>query len=185
MCRRLQVLLAGLAVLALSPSLYAQSSAGQPATPLASCRPSHTLDELVIALDDAVSGPVDKDRSCLRQLLLSDARMIPVAVSSDGKSVPHVLAVEDWITRVKAIKDRNAFYERQVKVVQESYGHIAHLWSTYEISDTPGGKATIRGINSIQAVFTGSEWKVAEILWQQETPAEPIPPRYLSSSSVP
>jgi hypothetical protein len=71
------------------------------------------------------------------------------------------------------------FYEHQVKYSSDVYGHIAHLWSTYEIRPTQDGKAEMRGINSIQAVFNGTEWKVVEILWQAETPDESIPQKYL------
>ena len=39
--------------------------------------------------------------------------------------------------------------------------------------------AKARGINSIQAINDGAEWKVAEILWQAETPSTPIPEKYL------
>ena len=35
------------------------------------------------------------------------------------------------------------------------------------------------GINSIQAVFDGTRWKVSQIVWQPETPTEPIPGQYL------
>jgi hypothetical protein len=71
------------------------------------------------------------------------------------------------------------FYERQVKVKTETYGHLAHLWSTYETRATPDGKAEVRGINSIQAFFDGKSWKVTSILWQAETPTEPVPEKYL------
>lgn len=133
---------------------------------------------MVKALDDAVSGPADKDRTCLRQLLLPDARLIPVSKGKDGTIAPHILTVEDWITRVKA-RGHDPFFEVQVKYTPDVYGHIAHLWSTYEIRPTPDGKPEIRGINSIQAVFNGSEWKVVEVFWQAETPDEQIPQKYL------
>ena len=74
---------------------------------------------------------------------------------------------------------RKEFYEVQVKYPTDVYGHVAHLWSTYEVRPTPDGKPDVRGINSIQAFFNGSEWKVVEILWQAETPDEPIPSKYL------
>jgi hypothetical protein len=61
----------------------------------------------------------------------------------------------------------------------EVYGHIAHLWSTYEVRPNPDGKPEIRGINSIQAVFDGNNWKIMQVLWQAETPDEPIPAKYL------
>ena len=163
-------LLLGLTCILLSaPFIQAQT------TP---CPSSKTLDDLIKALDDAVSGPADKDRTCMRQLLLPDARLIPVGKSKDGTIGPHVLSVDDWITRVKA-RGSAVFYEHQVKYSSDMYGHIAHLWSTYEIRPTPDGKAEMRGINSIQAVFNGTEWKVVEILWQAETPDESIPQKYL------
>ena len=61
----------------------------------------------------------------------------------------------------------------------QSYGHIAQLWSTYEVRPTRDGKPEVRGINSIQAVYDGQNWKVLQIVWQAETPALPIPAEYL------
>lgn len=138
-----------------------------------SCPSTNTIPELIKALDDAVSGPGNKDRACLRSLLMPDARLIPMAKSADGKWSPHVLTVEDWISRV-AKRGDTAFYERQVRYSVESYGQIAQLWSTYEIRETPDGKATARGINAIQALNDGSGWKVTQIVWKTEAPDDPI-----------
>jgi hypothetical protein len=88
------------------------------------------------------------------------------------------MTVEAWIERVKK-RGSTLLYERQVKFSSETYGSIAHLWSTYEIRDTPEGAAKARGINSIQAINDGESWKVAEILWQAETPSTPVPEKYL------
>jgi hypothetical protein len=167
--RRLSLFAAALAVMSAIP-LTAQTSLSCPATT--------TLPDLIKAVDDAVSGPGNKDRTCMKQLFTPDARLIPVAKGQDGKWAPHVLTVEDWIARVAKRGDQ-VFYERQVKYSVEQYGHIAHLWSTYEVRDTPDGKATVRGINSMQAVYDGAQWKLIEILWQAETPDEPLPAKFL------
>jgi hypothetical protein len=167
--RKKSFLIAVCALLA-GPFIHAQTAA--------SCPSTKTLDDLVKALDDAVSGPTDKDRTCLRQLLIPEARLIPVSKGKDGAIAPHILTLDDWIARVKA-SGRKEFYEVQVKYPTDVYGHVAHLWSTYEVHPTPEGKPEIRGVNSIQAFFNGNEWKVVEILWQAETPDEPIPSKYL------
>ena len=143
-----------------------------------SCPSTNTIPELVKALDDAVSGPGNKDRACLRALMMPDAKLIPLAKSDEGKWTLHVLTVDDWITRV-AKRGTAEFYERQVKYSVQSYGQIAQLWSTYEIRETPDGKATTRGINAIQAINDGSGWKVAQIEWKAETPGDPIPAKDL------
>ena len=36
-----------------------------------------------------------------------------------------------------------------------------------------------RGINSIQAVYDGKQWHIQEIVWQAETPTDPVPGKYL------
>lgn len=174
--RRFALFLA-LASSLLVPALYAQSEV-KPQASLAACGPSATLDQLIRSMDEAVSGPADKDRTCLRQLLLPEARLIPVAVAADGTATPHILTVDGWIEAARK-RGHDEFYERQVKIKSETYGHIAHLWSTYEIRPTPEGKATVRGINSIQAVFDGKQWHILQVLWQAETPAVPLPEKYL------
>ena len=78
-----------------------------------------------------------------------------------------------------AKRGSTAFYERQIKVTSQSYGHFAHLWSTYEIRDTPDGKATVTGINSVQAVNDGKRWHVLSVLWEPDTTAGPVPKKYL------
>lgn len=167
--RRLSFFAVALAVMSATP-LVAQASP--------SCPSTTTLPDLIKAVDDAVSGPGNKDRTCMKQLFMPDARLIPVGKGQDGKWAPHILTLDDWITRVAQRGDK-VFYERQVKYSVDEYGHIAHLWSTYEVRDTPDGKATVRGINSMQAVYDGAQWKLIEILWQAETPDQPLPAKFL------
>jgi hypothetical protein len=158
------VFLALSALLLLTP----QAKATAPA-----CLPSATLDQLPAALDDAISGPGDKDRMCLRQLVLPDARL--VLVTGEER---RVLTLDEWINAMNK-RGGTVLFERQVKVKTETFGRIAHLWNTYEIRPTADGKATTRGINSIQAIFDGQSWRVLAVLWQAETPAVPIPEKYL------
>jgi hypothetical protein len=174
--RRLLVSLTLTAAL-IAPALSAQSAAPQPAT-AGVCPSTATLDQLVTAIDAAVSGPADKDRTCFRQLFLPDARLIPIRIAPDGVATPHILTVDGWIDAVRK-RGNQIFYERQIKVRIESWAHLAHLWSTYETRSTPDGKAIDRGINSIQAVFDGKQWQIIQILWQAEVPADPVPGKYL------
>lgn len=166
------------AFLLLAPVTYAQQDAS-PATTHGACLPSTTLDELIVALDAAVSGPADKDRTCMREIVLPNARLTPMSKAPDGGLAPHILTLDGWIEAVKK-RGHEPFFEKQVKVKQEVYGNIAHLWSTYELRlDSPDAQPEIRGINSIQAVYDGKRWRVYGILWQAETPATAIPAKYL------
>lgn len=173
--KRISALLIVAAALSCTPGYSQQglSSAGP-----AACPPTTTLDELIKAVDSAVSGPANQDRTCFRALFTADARLIPIRVSADGTATPRILTVQDWIDAV-AKRGSAVFYEHQIKVRTESWAHLAHLWSTYTTSDSPAGKPIDRGINSIQAVYDGKQWHVVEIVWQAETATEPVPEKYL------
>ena len=125
-----------------------------------------------------VSDGEHAHRTCMRELFLPGARMTPIRKEQDGSFAPRMLTVDDWI---KAVRSHGGapFYEHQVKVKSETYGHFAHLWSTYEILPTPDGKPEVIGINSIQAVFDGSRWRVLNVLWESDATAGPVPKEYL------
>jgi hypothetical protein len=179
--RRIPLSLA-LAAGLLSPILYAQTPDAKPA-PVVTCPSTATLDKLIAAIDSAVSGPGNQDRTCFRALFLPDARLVPIRIGADGTATPRILTVQDWIEAV-AKRGSAVFYERQVKVRTETWDHMAHLWSTYETRTTPDGKppegkVIDRGINSIQAIFDGKQWHIVQIIWQAQTPANPVPEKYL------
>jgi hypothetical protein len=171
--RRLSIFLV-LAALAV-PTLRAQAPALEAAV---ACPSTATLDQLISAIDAAVSGPADKDRACFRALFLPDARLIPIRVSGDGKATPMILNVDGWINLVRK-RGGMILTERQIKVSTETWAHLAHLWSTYTTSIGTDSKPADRGINSIQAIYDGKQWKIIEITWQAEKPSDPVPAKYL------
>ena len=164
-------------IIAAMPLLHAQNPEPQASAAPATCPSTATLDGLIKATDAAVSGPANKDRTCFRALFLPNARLIPIRVSADGTATPRILAVDDWINAV-AKRGSESFTEKQIKVGTETYGHMAHLWSTYETLGSDG-KMMDRGINSIQAIFDGRQWHVLQIIWQAESPTERVPEKYL------
>jgi hypothetical protein len=168
---RRSTLILALSVLASALPLAASAQEAKPTAP--ACLPAVTLDQLPKALDDAISGPGDKDRACLRQLMSADLRLVLVT----GEAY-RLLTLDDWIDAMRK-RGGTIMIERQIKVRTETYGRIAHLWNTYEIRSTPDGQPTSRGINSIQAVFDGQHWQVVEVLWQAESSTDPIPNKYL------
>ena len=144
------------------------------ATGSMSCPSTARLSALTSALDEAVSGPVGKDRACLRVLLTPEARLTVITPKPDGTTTVSPLTLDNWIAHVKAA-NVPAFYEQQVKVKTDRFGHLAHLWSTYFLRMNPDAAPTVRGINSIQAVKVGGQWKILGIVWQAETASEKLP----------
>ena len=136
---------------------------------------------MVRAVYDVISGPAGtRDWTRFRLLFADGARMIPVRVTPEG-AAPALTTVEEYITRAGASFEKNAFYESEVARLVETFGNIAHVFSTYESRRAPGEKPFARGINSIQLVKVGKSWKVMTILWDSERDGNPIPAKYLST----
>jgi hypothetical protein len=145
-------------------------------TPPSACSLPAEPAAIPAAIDAAISGPADKDRSCLKELLLPEARMVAASYGADGALTYTVLTLDDWTARVKS-RGQAMLEEKQLKYSVERFGGIVHLWSTYALRSD--GKQVARGINSIQAMKVAGGWRVLGIMWLAESPALPIPKEYL------
>ena len=128
------------------------------------------------AIDAAITGPADKDRACMKALFIPEARLIVVSIGADGAPSYAILSIDDWIARVKA-RGHTMLEEKQLKFHIESFGNIAHLWSSYALSSD--GKQVASGINSIQAIKEAGGWRVTSIMVQAESATAPLPKEYL------
>ena len=167
----------GCAVLAMTATLAGALAGNAMAqTPDAGCALPSEPEGIPAALDAAISGPADKDRGCMKALLIPDARMLFASLGADGTSSYRLETVDEWIARVKA-RGRARLEERQLKFHIERYGNIADLWSSYALHSD--GKQVARGINSIQAIKDAGGWRVSSIMVQAESATAPLPKEYL------
>src|ERR1700686_2220188 len=104
-----------------TPATPKASPSTEPPTP---CVDTKTLDDLTKAIDAAISGPADKDRTCMRSLFYLDSRLIPVGKNREGTYSPHVLTIDAWIEAMQK-RGKTPFYEHQVKGKTKNFGHIA------------------------------------------------------------
>jgi hypothetical protein len=109
------------------------------------------------AIDAAITGAADKDRACMKALLMPEARMVIVSLGADGAPSYTLLTLDDWIARTRA-RGHAVLEEKQLKFHVERYGNIAHLWSSYALHSD--GQQVARGINSIQAIKVADGWRV-------------------------
>jgi hypothetical protein len=125
-----------------------------------------------------MSGLRAKHRTCLRGYFLAASRMTPIGKERDGSFGPHILTIDE---RINAVRRHTGapFYEKQVKVASETYGHLAPLWSTYDIGSVPDGKADARRINRTQAAIDAKRWRLRAILGESNATAGPILEKYL------
>jgi len=146
-----------------------------------------SIDAIISAAYDSISGPPGKrDWNRERSLFIPGARLIPMAenageTSPGGEITPHMLDIDGFIARVGDYLEKNGFFEREIARRTEQFGHIAHVWSTYESrhnEDDP--QPFMRGINSIQLVYDDNRWWIVTIYWQHESSDDPIPEIYQS-----
>jgi hypothetical protein len=140
-----------------------------------------SIDSCVRAVYDVISGPAGaRNWARFHSLFAEGARMIPIRVSPQG-TAPAVMTPADYEKRAGANFEKNAFYESEVTHRVETFGNIAHVFSTYESRRAPAEKPFARGINSFQLVRDGGSWKVMTILWDSEREGNTIPEKYLSA----
>jgi len=156
-----------------------ESSTSQPPDP----RDVESIDAIIAASYDVICGPAGKKRDWNRDrsLFYPGARLIPTAKpgSNDGLA-PQILDVEGFIARVEPYFAEHGFFETEIARRTEQFGHIAHVWSTYESRHSADdSKPFMRGINSFQLFYDGNRWWIVNIFWQQESAEDPIREEYL------
>ena len=143
-----------------------------------------SIDAIIAATYDVISGTAGKKRDWDRErsLFISGARLIPTAVEAGRNDVdlaPQILDIEGYIARAESFFAGQGFYEKEIARRTEQFGHIAHVWSTYESRHNPDDpEPFMRGINSIQLFYDGSRWWIVTVYWQHESTAHPVPEKY-------
>ncbi|MEM8601747.1 MAG: hypothetical protein AAGF99_17665 [Bacteroidota bacterium] len=142
-----------------------------------------SLDALIAALYDVISGPAGQDRDWdrMRALFLPEAQLIPTRNRPDGSYAHRVMSVDDYIETSGPWMLENGFFEVEVARRTEQFAATTHVWSTYEGRMTQDGEVVLRGVNSIQALWDGTRWWIVSVFWSPEHPGNELPAAYLSN----
>lgn len=141
-----------------------------------------SVDAIVAALYDVISGPAGQERDWrrFRSLFHDDARLVAVGRNGEGETVERAMTPDDYIEASGPFLVENGFFEEEIGRTEERFGPVVHLFSAYasrRSADDPEPFA--RGINSIQLLHDGDRWRILSVLWTSERPDLPIPERYL------
>ncbi len=141
-----------------------------------------SMDSMLYHLYNVISGEKGQERNwdLMRSLFVTDAKLIPVRLNSEGIMESRSMSVEDYIQNAGPYLIENGFFEKEIHRVVDNYGSITQVFSTYEsYHSEKDDKPFARGINSIQLLFDSNRWWIVNIYWQNETSDSPIPSRYL------
>lgn len=151
-------------------------------TPGAHAQDVESVDAIVAALYDVISGPAGQKRDWQRfhSLFVTGARLIWTGVTPDGDVRHRVMTADEFVASSGSIMEERGFFEREIGRTTERFGNIAHVFSAYDSKNTAEDPEPFaRGINSIQLLHDGARWWVVTILWDSERAGNPIPDRYL------
>lgn len=153
-----------------------------PATPAANPADVASIDSIIAAVYDVISGPAGKKRDWdrMRSLFVPGARLIPTGARPGGAYGSRVLTVDEYIARSSGFFEKEGFFENEASRVTEQFGQIAHAFSTYESRHAQADEKPFQhGINSIQLMNDGKRWWIVTIFWQGEDEKTKLPEKYL------
>ncbi len=141
----------------------------------------NSLDKMITTLYTVISGEKGEVRNweLFHYLYKDGAQMIPTGQSQSGDYQLRYIKPEDYVQSSGKWLMENGFYESEIHRDVQQFGHIAHVFSTYECFHSKADKTPfMRGINSIQLMNDGKRWWVVNIYWAQESENNPIPKQF-------
>jgi hypothetical protein len=166
------------------PATAGAATTGAATAPVARPQDVASLDAILAALYDVISGPAGQKRDWdrFRSLFIPGARLIPTGGPAGQPPRATVLTPEEYVQRSGPNLERSGFFEREIGRTVDTFGRITQVFSAYDSKRTPSDAAPFqRGINSIQLLNDGTRWWVVTVYWDAERPDNPIPARYLGT----
>ena len=91
--------------------------------------------------------------------------------------------MDQFVAAFDAHFQSHDYFEQEVARRVERFGHIAHVFSTYERHQSVEPRYA-RGINSLQLFKDGERWWISSMLWDAERPSVLMPDVYLEGTGV-
>jgi hypothetical protein len=151
--------------------------------PTVAARPADvaTLDGILAAFYDVISGPAGQPRqwSRDRSLYIPGVQFVSLSTDSTGAIHASVMDHQTYVDRTDAVLVRRGFFEREIHRTVQRFGNVVHVFSTYDMRERTDGPVIGRGINSVELFWDGARWWISSAQWDDERPDNPIPAEYL------
>lgn len=137
------------------------------------------LDELIQNLYGSITSTDDQkpDFEMLRSLFVENGIVVNNSLGNTKQ-----MKVDEFIRGFEENLQKGAiksFEEKELCRTVEHFGTIMQVFSTYEGKKNAGEERTFRGINSIQLIYLEEHWKIVSMVWDMETPGNPLPEKYI------
>jgi hypothetical protein len=135
-----------------------------------------SVDAIIAASYDALSGPVGAPRQWERYLNLLDPDARLVSTSFDAKSGrPKVtrLGRDEYVRYENDYLVKSGFIDRKLGCITNHFGNIASVRCGFEGLEQ--SKRVERGVAFFQLYHDGIRWWILSVVWDQERPGHSIP----------
>lgn len=150
-------------------ALVALSVLQTPAVPAPKPDDVRSIDSIVKALYDSISGPAGQKRDWdrFRSLFSPGAQLIALVDRPDGTRVAVRMTPDEYVARSGKLIEERGFFEKEVGRKSQMVEDMAHVWSDYESRQkADDAKPFQTGTNGIQLYNDKKRWFIASVVWQ-------------------
>lgn len=141
-------------------------------------------EAIVKASFESESGPAGMPRQWARERTLFDPNTISIAAGPEpgtGKLDPRRwTTLQQYADALDAYEVKTGFVDRPMACVTDKRAFIATVTCGYEASEN--GKVVERGVDIFQLYNDGKRWWILSVVWDKESPDNPIPPELLTNN---
>lgn len=133
------------------------------------------IDQLLFELYEVISfvegGEPDWQR--MASLFSSHARI--TRITPEAIDYYDLCGFQEMARELIDLGTFTSFHEREIKRSVRIFGGLAHVLSAYETKQSEhAGEPLARGVNSLQLIREGDDWRVLSLLWDEEGPNVPL-----------
>jgi hypothetical protein len=135
-----------------------------------------SADALVKALYDVISGPAGpRNWNRFYSLFYPGATMGAIVHTPDGQDVYHRISPKEYQQSNAPFFTQSGFFEEELGRKTWGQGNIISVQSAYQFRLSADGPVAQRGINYFTLIKLTGRWWVSNLIWQDESPQNPIP----------
>lgn len=140
-----------------------------------------TIEGIVKASYEVISGGVGVPRDWGRDRTLFDPNSHSIGIEVNprtGAVTANPVTEQEYADEADAGMVKNGFTEREVSHVIHRYGNVATVLSSYETRTATSPKVA-HGVNIFQLYFDGKRWWILSMVWDEQRPGNPQPPKLM------
>lgn len=160
-----------------TPAMLAQASPVSVVQPPARAADVQSIDSIIAALYEVISGGIGEQRnwSRMRSLFIPEARIMAIFPKKDSKDLGlRILSISDYIANSGPRLIEVGFREKELARKTEQWGELAQVFTSYETIEEKDNIIR-RGINSVQLMHDGTRWWIISLLFEAERPQLQLP----------